>query len=632
MTHYEPLRGRWRCAAAAAVLLSLVAAHAQASDEIHLDFTDYVIGDQFEELVFDQVRITAQDAPLSPGVVAMSSQFGLGVQGGTFNAILTGESLYFEFLDATLTDVSFDWELANGSAHITAFDRTGQIIGQESVSASGSLHVGVLFPGETIAAFRVEGALNASQSIGSLTFTPLTNASWTGDADAQWDNPGNWSGAAPVNSTVTLNPHTGHTIIGPSSSTDLAALIIDADNNGVTTLELQPGAPLTVDRNTTITDRGRVAGQGELVADAIANAGTIDMSQGMHIAGSVLGNSGLLSGSGTVNAAVENTGEIRVAQGEHLAFTLHETLDNQGTINLVGGAIDAAGGLGHHGDLNMTGGAAEVFGDVNVTAGGRVNVGGSTTASFFGDVAHDGEATVADGSTASFFGDVTGNGAFAGEGVVEFLGQVSPGSSPGSMSFGGDVRLSEATTVTMELAGNTPGEEYDQLDIAGGLLLAGTLDVVLLDGFEPAAGDVFNLFSFGAAEGAFAEVNLPELGDNLAWDNQLATTGELSVMAEFLLGDMNLDGVVDTGDVAPFVLALTDPEAYLAQFGVDEDTMIALGDINGDGAFDTGDVASFVQLLVGGDTPSLPEPGTLAMLGLGGLLVLRRRGLAGSSG
>ncbi len=96
---------------------------------------------------------------------------------------------------------------------------------------------------------------------------------------------------------------------------------------------------------------------------------------------------------------------------------------------------------------------------------------------------------------------------------------------------------------------------------------------------------------------------------------------------ELLAGDMNLDGVVDSGDVAPFVLALTDPAEYMAQFGVDEATMIALGDINRDGALDTGDVAAFVQLLVGGPT-SVPEPGTLAMLGVATVVLMRRGGSA----
>ncbi len=90
---------------------------------------------------------------------------------------------------------------------------------------------------------------------------------------------------------------------------------------------------------------------------------------------------------------------------------------------------------------------------------------------------------------------------------------------------------------------------------------------------------------------------------------------------DLLLGDMNVDGVVDTGDVAPFVLALTDEQAYIDQYGLDP---ALVGDINQDGSFDTGDVAPFVQLLIGGDSQSVPEPCSLALLGLGGLLLLRR--------
>ena len=91
-----------------------------------------------------------------------------------------------------------------------------------------------------------------------------------------------------------------------------------------------------------------------------------------------------------------------------------------------------------------------------------------------------------------------------------------------------------------------------------------------------------------------------------------------------LLGDMNLDGTVDTGDVAPFVLALTSPQAYQDQFGIDP---ALVGDINQDGSFDTGDVAPFVQLLVGGSTggAAVPAPGSLALLGLAVLMLSWRR-------
>ena len=95
-----------------------------------------------------------------------------------------------------------------------------------------------------------------------------------------------------------------------------------------------------------------------------------------------------------------------------------------------------------------------------------------------------------------------------------------------------------------------------------------------------------------------------------------------------LLGDMNLDGVVDTGDVAVFVQALVDPAWYLDLYGIEP---MLVGDINADGAFDTGDVAAFVQLLVAGVAggapgAGVPEPGGgLWLVGVLWLLGARRR-------
>ncbi|MGE3182624.1 MAG: hypothetical protein AB7N71_13410, partial [Phycisphaerae bacterium] len=64
-----------------------------------------------------------------------------------------------------------------------------------------------------------------------------------------------------------------------------------------------------------------------------------------------------------------------------------------------------------------------------------------------------------------------------------------------------------------------------------------------------------------------------------------------------LLGDMNCDGVISVGDIAGFVLALTDPSGYAAQF---PDCNISNADINGDLTVSVGDIGPFVALLTGG--------------------------------
>ena len=62
-------------------------------------------------------------------------------------------------------------------------------------------------------------------------------------------------------------------------------------------------------------------------------------------------------------------------------------------------------------------------------------------------------------------------------------------------------------------------------------------------------------------------------------------------------GDMNCDGSVTVSDIAGFVLALTDPAGYTAQFPGCE---LNLADINADGLVSVSDIGLFVQLLTGG--------------------------------
>jgi len=98
------------------------------------------------------------------------------------------------------------------------------------------------------------------------------------------------------------------------------------------------------------------------------------------------------------------------------------------------------------------------------------------------------------------------------------------------------------------------------------------------------------------------------------------------------LGDMDGDYDVDTDDVGPFVLALTNRAAYEAQFpGVEADLA---GDTNQNGIFDFGDIASFQGLVTASVGSALqptlsaaatPEPDTLALIVTGLLAVVFQR-------
>ena len=226
---------------------------------------------------------------------------------------------------------------------------------------------------------------------------------------------------------------------------------------------------------------------------------------------------GPFSGEGSVQAplAVLTGGSISVGTGQELAFTQPVTNVAGTFINDIGGTLTFAGdgnsatddGLLNHGSLNLIN--AVVNGDVHSPSNSIVNVAG----------------------TATFNGLFNGGAGFSGtQNLVTFNGGYSPGDSPAQINFGGNVSFGSANTLTMELAGTNAGAQYDQLNVGDTATFGGTLDVVLLNGFVPAAGEVFHLINAGTA-GSFATVNLPELPGGLEWQNNLNADGTIAVVA-----------------------------------------------------------------------------------------------------
>ncbi|MBM4017213.1 MAG: PEP-CTERM sorting domain-containing protein [Planctomycetes bacterium] len=264
-----------------------------------------------------------------------------------------------------------------------------------------------------------------------------------------------------------------------------------------------------------LVNTGTIRGKGRL-AGAVANGGILRAEGGQLT----------VSGPGSTNAAA---GRIEIPAGAAVFFT-QGLATNSGTVALVGGTLDNnnrplvnSGGITGFGTLR-TGGLTNSPGKTVGVGGGNMDV--------FGTVDNDGPWTVMAGCTTTFYDFVHGTGNFPGAGTVVFLAGYSPGGSPARIGFGGDVVLA-AAALLMELAGRSPGAEYDALDVAGLLALGGTLEVALADGFAPRAGDSFDLLDWGGLAGAFDAVNLPDLGDGLAWDlSGLYASGTVGVVPE----------------------------------------------------------------------------------------------------
>jgi autotransporter-associated beta strand protein len=200
-----------------------------------------------------------------------------------------------------------------------------------------------------------------------------------------------------------------------------------------------------------------------------------------------------------------------------------------GTYTFSGGAI------GGSGTLVKTGAGTLVLANTNTFTGGTTVTGGTLAVN--GSLA--GTVSVGSGAT------LQGSGSVAGAVTVANGGTFAPGNSLGIISVG-SAALNSGSTLSIELGGTTAGTQYDRLNVAGSLALAGTLRVTLANNYTPAIGDAFDILDWGSRSGTFSALQLPTLSGPLVWNAlQLYSTGVLSVA---LPGDYNQDGTVDTAD------------------------------------------------------------------------------------
>jgi hypothetical protein len=354
--------------------------------------------------------------------------------------------------------------------------------------------------------------------------------------------------------------------------------VVTLDGGTFTAPTIVNGQNLRLQRGTlNITNQAVTIGAGGLFGSTLDlnDDMTINVNQGIT-------NQGLVTGDGQIGGTFTNaaTGELRGEPGKSLKFTGGSN-QNFGRIILAGGMVEytqnlfnntgafvsgngtlKAFSVTNNGTMNFAG-TANIFGNVTNSAGGKVISGGGGATIFYNDVTNNGEIRTSTNGFTVFFGSYSGSGTFTGTGTVNFEGGVSPGSSPGNVSFAGDVALGAAAALQIEIGGLTAGTQHDKLNVAGDLALDGALEVSLINGFIPSAGQSFNILDWGSLAGTFSSLSLPTLS-GLAWNtSQLYTTGVLSVAAApGLDGDFNNDGAVDAADYVFWRKSGGTPAAY----------------------------------------------------------------------
>ncbi|HUT36589.1 MAG TPA: PEP-CTERM sorting domain-containing protein [Planctomycetota bacterium] len=272
-------------------------------------------------------------------------------------------------------------------------------------------------------------------------------------------------------------------------------LLVGGDGTG--RLELQGGDATASDLD--IGAAGTVVFTGgTLSVGSITSAGSLSWLGGTL---NVTGAGGLALGPGeplgsvlTLNAsqALNVTGQMTVPLGSTLtvgpgAGLSAGSMSNAGTTLVLTPSVNFGSGLTNTGDAMFMG--TTVTGPVYTPTGSRVTVLGTVT---FNDL-------------------VKGGGSFWGPGTTVFNADHEPGDSPGLVTFEGSLAYGPLAHLVMEIGGPTAGDDYDVVVVGGSLMLDGTFEVRLIDGYRPPPDSFFDVLDFDPARrsGTFTSVVLP---------------------------------------------------------------------------------------------------------------------------
>ena len=386
----------------------------------------------------------------------------------------------------------------------------------------------------------------------------------------------------------------------------------------------------------TAADTGFVGNCATLDANSTLNmtgglVGTLSTINGVvNISGGRLGNTSMISGTVNVtgaggissNATVLSGGVVNLMSDDAEIFP---TMFEPGsTLNVDSGTVNNGSNIG--GVANVTGGRFtnntsvsgifNISGEATVSNASFIRSGGTINAS--GDVSLFGLTIEADSTLNMTDNVMLGTSTIAG--VVNMDGGTGPFSytvqNGGVLNImdgelgTGQLDIENGGTVNHsggDLGFNTDVEPGGVLNISGGTFGAGQftnadLDVesggtvnfigtaFAIDGtpINLVAGTPTNITNRGVLTGTLADGQTIEFNLNAADPDNFNAGSTISVAlaAAVLLGDVNLDGIVNFSDIAPFIQRLSAPAFQLE------------ADVNEDGVVNFSDIAPFIQTLV----------------------------------
>jgi hypothetical protein len=465
------------------------------------------------------------------------------------------------------------------------------------------------------------------------TFRIHTTGTFSSDGDAIVNPPTQVAGAMLIDGGVTQINNT-------ASFESTAIVMVDAgaelELNGVSTLSggsysggglIQFNALTNVNANTTIaTGRVDLDGAAENTqislnnAALVLNVGGIDVTNNLYV--------GTMNVTGAAARLEVNLSNPLTAWRVTSGGVLNFSTPSAGPVTMLDGSDLSAEGI-----INATG---RVRLEANITLRSRLNVLTSDTDVHFGSggqnfmfntgsVAGLGSITIDDGTRMHLENNTN-------VGVdVENAGRLEVGfvasevaidlTAPGSALIRANFSQTSTGTFAVNLAGLLQGSQFDLLNVTQTARLGGTLEISTIDGFVPTIGNTFQILTAASVVNTFATVYAFDEADLLGYGvTVLYSPTDVVVRIDnvFLLGDYNMNGIVDAADYTVWRNMLGQMGAGLAADG------------NGDSVVDANDYAvwksHFGNMSPGsgsssiGGSPAVPEPSCLLLAALGGLI------------